>query len=200
MVAGKNLKKKYVLISVYNKNKLDYLCKNLNKNNFSFISTGSTGSEIKKLGFKCQDVSKITGHKEIFDGRIKTISPKIFSSILYIRDNKKHAKEFTFLKVPNIEMVIVNLYPFKKYLNSSNKKKAIEMIDIGGTSLIRAASKNYKFITTICNISDYQKLISNLNKNNGETDVKFRKRMAKKTFKLTSEYDKLIFEWFNENK
>ena len=100
----------------------------------------------------------------------------------------------------NIEMVIVNLYPFKKYLNSSNKKKAIEMIDIGGTSLIRAASKNYKFITTICNISDYQKLISNLNKNNGETDVKFRKRMAKKTFKLTSEYDKLIFEWFNENK
>ena len=200
MVTRKDLEKKYALISVYNKNKLKYLCTNLNKNKFNFISTGSTGSKIRELGYKCLEVSKITGFKEMFDGRIKTINPKLFSSLLYVRDNPNHVKQFNSLKAPNIELVVVNLYPFEKYLKTNNKNKTIEMIDIGGPSLIRAASKNYKFITTITDTNDYSKLISNLNKNDGETDIKFRKDMAKKTFKITSSYDRLIFDWFSNEK
>ena len=200
MVARKDLEKKYALISIYNKNKLKYLCTNLNKNNYNFISTGSTGSKIRELGYKCLEVSKITGFKEMFDGRIKTINPQLFSSLLYIRDNPNHVKQFHSLKVPNIELVVVNLYPFEKYSKANNKNKAIEMIDIGGPSLIRAASKNYRFITTVTDTNDYSKLITNLNKNGGETDLKFRKEMAKKTFKITSNYDRLIFDWFSNEK
>ena len=197
MVIKKNLEKKFALISVYNKDRLAYLCENLSKYNFHFISTGSTGNKIRQLGFKCLDVSKITKFKEMFDGRVKTLNPKIYSSILYIRNKESHRKQFLSLKIPEIDMVIVNLYPFEKFINA-NVDKVIEMIDIGGPSLLRAAAKNYKFITTITNVNDYSKLISNLKKNNGFTDTNFRKLMSSKTFKLTYEYDKLIYKWFNE--
>ncbi len=197
MVIKKNLEKKFALISVYNKDRLAYLCENLSKYNFHFISTGSTGNKIRQLGFKCLDVSKITKFKEMFDGRVKTLNPKIYSSILYIRNKESHRKQFLSLKIPEIDMVIVNLYPFEKFINA-NVDKVIEMIDIGGPSLLRAAAKNYKFITTITNVNDYSKLISNLKKNNGFTDTKFRKLMSSKTFKQTYEYDKLIYKWFNE--
>ena len=197
MVIKKNLEKKFALISVYNKDKLAYLCENLSKHNFHFISTGSTGNRIRQLGFKCLDVSKMTKFKEMLDGRVKTLNPKIYSSILYIRNKETHRKQFLSLKIPEIDMVIVNLYPFEKFINA-NVDKVIEMIDIGGPSLLRAAAKNYKFITTITNVNDYSKLISNLKKNNGFTDNNFRKFMSAKTFKMTYEYDKLIYKWFNE--
>ncbi len=197
MVIRKNVENKYALISVYDKTNINFLCKNLTKNNFSLISTGSTGSKIRKLGYKCIDISKITGFKEMFDGRVKTLNPKIYSSILFIRNNLSHKKQFRSLKVPRIDIVIVNLYPFKKFSKLSNNDKVIEMIDIGGPSLIRAASKNYKFVTTIINTKDYSKLIKNIEKNKGETDIQFRKQMARKTFYMTSMYDKNIFDWFN---
>ena len=92
MVVRKNLEKKFALISVYNKNKLKYLCSNLIKYNYTFISSGSTGKKIRSMGFKCIDISKITKFKEILDGRIKTINPKIYASLLYIRENKNHQK------------------------------------------------------------------------------------------------------------
>ena len=200
MVIRKNLKRKYALISVYNKDKLRYLCFNLVKNSYRLISTGSTGDKIRSMGFECLDVAKITKFKEMFDGRVKTLNPLIYASLLHIRDNKKHKKQFLNLNVPEINIVVVNLYPFKKYKTNENHDKIIEMIDIGGPSLLRAASKNYKFVTPIISSLDYPKLLNNIKKNNGVTDILFRKKMAYKVFRETSKYDKIISEWLNEKK
>ncbi len=198
MVNRKNLKKKYVLISVYDKSKLNYLCKNLSKNNYSFISSGSTGKKIRSMGYDCTDLSKLTKFKEMFDGRVKTLNSLIYSSLLYIRDNNFHKKEFLSLRIPEIDIVIVNLYPFEKYYKKNFNEKIIEMIDIGGPSLLRAASKNFKYITPVMDTKDYEKLIKNLDKYDGKTDISFRKKMAGKVFKNISKYDKLISDWFSE--
>ena len=200
MVTRKNLKKKFALISVYDKKKLKYLCSNLSENNYSFISSGSTGERIRSLGFKCLNIAKVTKIKQMFDGRIKTLNHLIYASLLYVRDNNDHKKQFMSLKVPEIDIVVVNLYPFEKYIKKNESKKIIEMIDIGGPSLLRAASKNFNYITPIMFIEDYNKLINNIKVNNGVTDIKFRKMMASKVFKETSKYDKIIAKWFNENK
>ena len=199
MVTRKNLKKKFALISVYDKNKLKYLCSNLIRNNYYLISSGSTGNKIRSMGFSCVDISKITKFREMFDGRIKTLNPLIYSSLLYIRDNKDHKKQFLSLKIPKIDIVVVNMYPFEKFMNRKTNK-TIEMIDIGGPSLLRAASKNFKFITPIIKTEDYPKLIKNINDNEGETDILFRRKMAYKVFRETSNYDKIIAKWFNEIK
>ena len=199
MVLRKNLKTKYALISVYKKNKLDFLCKYLSENKFKFISTGSTAKKIISLGYSCLEVSKLTQFREILDGRVKTLNPKLYGSILYLRNNKKHIKEFNSLKIPGIDLVVVNLYPFEKFVRKKDADQSIEMIDIGGPSLIRAASKNFKYVTTVFQISDYKKLVQNLKKNNGVTDIKFREQMAGKAFKYTSSYDQIISGWFNSS-
>ena len=198
MVIRENLNKKFALISVYDKKKLKYLCSNLIKNDYGIISTGSTGDKIRSMGFSCIDISKLTKFKEMFDGRIKTLNPIIYASLLYIRDNSEHERQFLSLKVPQIDIVVVNLYPFEKYKKDKENNKVIEMIDIGGPSLLRAASKNFKFITPIINTKDYSRLINNIKKNKGETDIIFRKKMAYKVFKETSKYDNIIAKWFNE--
>ena len=198
MVIRKNLKKKFALISVFEKKNLKYLCSNLNKFNYNFISSGSTGNKIRGLGFRCKDISKLTNFKEMFGGRVKTLNPLIYSSLLYIRDDKVHRRQFQLLNMPEIDIVVVNLYPFRKSLNKQNDDQIIEMIDIGGPSLLRAAGKNFKYITPIVDIMDYKKLISNLNKNSGKTDITFRKKMALKVFKETAQYDKIISNWLNE--
>ena len=198
MVLRKNLKQKFALISVFEKKNLKYLCSNLNKFNYSFLSSGSTGKKIRELGFRCKDISKLTNFKEMFGGRVKTLNPLIYSSLLYIRDDKMHKKQFELLNMPEIDIVVVNLYPFKKYLKKNNYDKTIEMIDIGGPSLLRAAGKNFKYITPIIDILDYKKLVKNLYKNKGTTDIFFRKKMAQKVFKQTAQYDKIISNWLNE--
>ena len=198
MVFGKNIEKKFALISVFEKKNLKYLCTNLAKHKFNFISTGSTADKIRSMGFKCKDVSKITKTKEMFNGRVKTLNSLIYSSLLYIRDDKIHAKQFKNLNFPKIDIVVVNLYPFEKFSKKSKDEKVLEMIDIGGPSLLRAASKNYKYITPIIDHKDYPKVIKNLEKNNGVTDIDFRRRMALKIFKETSKYDKIISSWLNE--
>tara|TARA_S200000501_G_scaffold220855_1_gene207198 strand:- start:154 stop:759 length:606 start_codon:yes stop_codon:yes gene_type:complete len=200
MVTRKNLKKKFALISVYDKNKLKYLCSKLSENDYNFISSGSTGEKIRSLGFKCLDIDKVTKINQMFDGRIKTLNHLVYAPLLYVRDNKNHKKQFLSLKIPEIDIVVVNLYPFEKYIKKNNSKKIIEMIDIGGPSLLRAASKNFDYITPIMFIEDYEKLINNIKVNNGVTNIKFRRMMASKVFKETSKYDKLIAKWFNENK
>lgn len=198
MVNRKNLKKKFALISVFEKSNLKYLCTNLNKLNYNFISSGSTGKKIREMGFVCKDVSDVTKFKEMFDGRIKTLNPLIYSSLLYLRNNEIHKKQFLSLKIPEIDIVVVNFYPFKKNLKNKNKKEIIELIDIGGPSLLRAASKNYEFVTPIIDIRDYKILVKNLEKNQGTTDILFRKKMASKVFKVSSSYDKIISKWLNE--
>ena len=200
MVVRKNLNKKFALISVYDKKNLKYLCLNLVKNDYHLISSGSTGNKIRSLGFKCTDISEITGFEEMLGGRIKTLNPLIYASLLYKRDNTEHKKQFLSLNIPEISIVIVNLYPFKKSIKTGKKNKVIEMIDIGGPSLLRAASKNYKYVTAIIDTSDYPNLINSIEKNNGKTDILFRKNMAYKVFKETSNYDKIISNWFNDVK
>ena len=198
MVLRKNLNKKFALISVFKKKNLKYLCTNLNKYNYNFISSGSTGNKIRSLGFKCKDISKLTKVKEMFGGRVKTLNSLIYSSLLYKRDDEAHLKQFQLLNFPEIDIVVVNLYPFKKYLKKHNSDQIIEMIDIGGPSLLRAAGKNFRYITPIIDIIDYKKLITNLTKNNGTTDITFRKKMALKVFNETSKYDKVVSNWLNE--
>ncbi len=199
MVITKNLNQKFALISVFDKRNLRYLCNNLKKHKYKFISTGSTGNKIRSMGFKCQDISKITKLKEMFDGRVKTLNPIIYGSLLYKREDEFHKKQFLSLKIPEIDIVIVNLYPFHKYLNKKNTKDIVEMIDIGGPSLLRASGKNFKYITPIIDVKDYKKLISNLKKNDGKTDLSFRKKMAAKIYRATSSYDQIISDWLNDN-
>ena len=135
----------------------------------------------------------------MFGGRVKTLNPLVYSSLLYIRDDKIHKKQFKLLNMPQIDIVVVNLYPFKKYLKKNNYDQIIEMIDIGGPGLLRAAGKNFKYITPVADIKDYKKLVTNLTKNSGETDIIFRKKMALKVFKQSAQYDKIIYNWLNEN-
>ena len=199
MVHKSNIKnnEKYALISVYDKRNLKEICLTLNKFNIKIISTGSTAEKISELGFKSDSVSKLTKFKEIFDGRVKTLHPKIHSSLLFKRNDLNHAKIFKQLKFPIIDFVIVNLYPFKKVIkNSKNIEECIEMIDVGGSTLLRSSAKNFQFVTTISKVSDYDRLIKELNINKGKTSLKFRKKMAQNAFGETAKYDKLINESF----
>ncbi len=203
MVSYKNINK-FALVSVYNKSKIKTVCNVLNKFNIGIISTGSTYKKIKSLGFRCFEISKLTRSKEVLSGRVKTLHPKIYTSILYDRNKKNHLKTFKKINFPKIDYVIVNLYPFEKFSKLKTSEASIlEMIDVGGPSLIRAASKNFESITTICCPEDYVEFCSNLKNNHGCTDAEYRKKMAAKAFELTHKYDKNIFNWLSnksENK
>ena len=190
--------KKYALISVYNKSNLNIICKYFEKFDINIISTGATASYIKQNGYKCQSIEEIIKFKEILGGRVKTLHPYIFASILFNRDKKEHLKQFKKFNFPIIDYIIVNLYPFSKtIINNNNFEECIEMIDIGGTALLRASAKNHNYVTTICNPNDYTSLINNIKSNSGSTNIKFRRSMAKKTFYLTSQYDKKIHDWLD---
>ena len=189
-------KEQYALISTYNKIHLGKICEVFDLFNIKIISTGSTAQSIKNLGYKCIPVSSITKFKEILDGRVKTLHPKIHASLLYDRDNKEHKKVFDELNFPSINFVVVNLYPFEESLKQNKKtKELIEMIDIGGPTMLRSAAKNFKFVTTIIDPGDYDSLVKNLIKKNGKTDINYRKKLAEKVFEKTSSYDQSIFLW-----
>ena len=190
--------KRNALISVYDKTSLKKICHIFNKFNIGIISTGATAKKIISLGYKCKEISNLTKFKEILDGRVKTLNPKLHASILYKRNNPEHEKIFKKLDFPIIDFVIVNFYPFTKISNKESSEKKIEMIDIGGPSMIRSASKNFLSVTTISDIKFYNPLIKELKKNEGVTTLAFRKKMAEKNFKLTSNYDLSIFKWFNK--
>ena len=186
---------KFALISVSNKSKILKICRIFKKLGINILATGSTAKYIKKKGYNCKEVSKLTKFREMLDGRVKTLNPKIHASLLFKRNNKEHVNSFKELKFPEIDFVIVNLYPIKNLTSSKNiDDKMVEMIDIGGPSLLRSSAKNFKSVTTISNINDYDKFIDELKKHKASTSLKFRKRMALKVFKLTSSYDKKIFE------
>ena len=192
--------KRNALISVYDKSSLKKICGIFNKYNIGIISTGATAKKIISLGYPCKEISNLTKFKEILDGRVKTLNPKIHASLLYKRDNHEHKKTFKKLNCPIIDFVIVNFYPFTKISDTEISEKKIEMIDIGGPSMIRSASKNFASVTTICDKKFYIPLIKELIKNNGVTSLDFRKKMAEKNFKLTSDYDLSIFKWFSGTK
>ena len=190
---------KRALISVSNKDNLKNLLFTLKKLHIEIISSGGTYKEIKKLGFNCIDVSSYTNSPEILEGRVKTLHPKIHGGILNQRKNKKHLKEIEENNFKNIDLVIVNFYPFEETIReTSSHKKIIEKIDIGGPALVRAAAKNYNDVTVITSINQYNELILQLRKNRGSTDEEFRKRMSQEAFSETAYYDSLIANYFNK--
>jgi len=189
---------KTALISVSDKADLAGVLKTLNKYKIKFISSGGTYKSIKQLGFSCTDVSKYTGFKEMLDGRVKTLHPKIHAGILHDRSNKKHSQEMNKQNFPSLDLIIVNFYPFQKIVNNSkNKKEIIENIDIGGPAMVRAAAKNFQNVLIITNKSDYSDLIHEIEKNKGKTTLNFREYMSSKAFGLTAYYDAMIADWFN---
>ncbi len=190
---------KNALISVSDKENIASLLKVLKKYKINVISSGGTYKSIKKLGFKCTELSKYTGFKEMLDGRVKTLHPKIHAGILHDRRNKVHTNEMSKNKFPPIDLIIVNFYPFQKVVsNTKNFKSIIENIDIGGPTMVRAAAKNFENVAIITNKNDYPLLIKELEKNGGSTSLKFRQLMSSKAFGLTAYYDSMIANWFNK--
>lgn len=164
---------------------------------WEIISTGGTGKVLKKAGVKIIPAEKITKNPEAFDGRMKTISFQISSALLFDRDNPKHQKQAKTLNIEPIDIVINDLYPFQEVIKKEiTEEEAIENIDIGGPTMIRAAAKNHKFVTVLTDKSDYDLVLKELKKF-GETKKETRKKLALKVFKLMSEYDLAIFNYFS---
>ena len=190
---------KSALISVFDKSNLKPVLKILKKNNIRLISSGGTYKKIRKLKFECIEVSDFTGSKEILEGRVKTLHPKIHAGILYKRNNKKHLNQMKAQKFENIDLVIVNFYPFENTLkNTSNHEKIIENIDVGGPTMIRAAAKNFNDVTVITSTEQYSELINELKLNKGSTSLEFRKKMSRFAFTETAYYDSIIADYFNK--
>jgi phosphoribosylaminoimidazolecarboxamide formyltransferase/IMP cyclohydrolase len=190
---------KTALISVSDKTDLPNVLRTLDKYKVKIISSGGTYKSIKQLGHSCTEISSYTGFKEMLDGRIKTLHPKIHAGILHDRSNKKHSKEMSKQKFPSIDLIVVNFYPFQKIvMNSKNNKQIIENIDIGGPTMVRSAAKNFKNVVIITNKDDYSDLIKEVEKNKGQTTLNFREYMSSKAFGLTAYYDAMIANWFNQ--
>ena len=186
------------IISVSDKSNLKLILPILKKFNIEIISSGGSFRKIRRMNYNCVEVSNYTKFSEMLDGRIKTLHPKIHAGILSIRNKMKHRKDLIKQNIPNIDLVIVDLYPFEKQLEKKIKiEKLIEYIDIGGPALIRSASKNFNDVTVISDIADYYLLAKELKNNKGFTSIKFRKLMSAKAFSCTAYYDSVISNWFN---
>ena len=193
-----SLKIKNALISVSDKENISSLLRIFKKYNIKIISSGGTFKAIKKLGYDCTEISKYTGFKEMLDGRVKTLHPKIHAGILHDRQNKIHKHEMNKQRFPSLDLIVVNFYPFQKVVrHSKHSKNIIENIDIGGPTMVRAAAKNFKNVAIITNKNDYQSLIREIEKNKGRTSLRFREFMSSKAFGLTAYYDSMIANWFN---
>ena len=194
-----NLKKiKNAIISVSEKSNLKQVLPILKKFNIKIISSGGTYKKIRSMNYKCTEVSDYTGFSEMLDGRIKTLHPKIHAGILNIRKNKKHKDELRKKNIKNIDLVIVDLYPFERFImKKHNPKKIVEYIDVGGPALIRGGAKNYNDVTVISTTSDYLNLVNELKTYKGSTSLKFRKYMSAKAFSFTAYYDSVIANWLN---
>ena len=192
-----NLKKiKRAIISVSDKSNLKTILPVLKKFKIEIISSGGSFKKIRNMKYNCIEISNYTKFSEMLDGRIKTLHPKIHAGILSIRNKVTHKRELKKENIPEIDLVIVDLYPFEEQLNKKSNK-LIEYIDIGGPALIRAAAKNFNDVTVISSIDDYSQLAKELNTNKGSTSLKFRKLMSAKAFSLTAYYDSVISNWLN---
>ena len=190
---------KKALISVSDKKNLKNILKILSKYKIELISSGGTYKEIKKLKFKCLEVSEYTNSPEILGGRVKTLHPKIHAGILSKRNNNSHKNDLKNNNFKEIDFVIVNFYPFEKTLKETNNHfKIIENIDVGGPTMVRAAAKNYNDVTVITSLNQYDELISDLKENKGSTSLSFREKMAQEAFSETAYYDAIISEYFNK--
>ncbi len=190
---------KTALISLSDKSNLKPLLQTLKKNNIKLISSGGTFKEINRLKFKCLEVSDFTGFNEILGGRVKTLHPKIHAGILNKRKNKLHRKDLKINNYEDIDLVIVNFYPFQETLNKTkNHNDILENIDIGGPTLVRAAAKNYNDVVVITSSEQYSELNNQLENNKGSTTLEFRKKMSRIAFSETAYYDSVITNYFNK--
>lgn len=190
---------KSALISVYYKDNLEPIIKKLNSLNVKLYSTGGTLAFIEKMNCPVAAVDSITSYPEIFGGRVKTLHPAIFGGILNRRENIGDQKEKAQHQIPDIDLVIVDLYPFEETVAAkASEEDTIEKIDIGGISLIRAAAKNFNDVVIISSRNDYAELLNLLETKNGQTDLADRKHFAGKAFATSSHYDTAIFNYFNQ--
>ena len=190
---------KKALISVSDKKNLKPLLSCLKKNNIKIISSGGTYKEIKKLKFQCLEVSDFTNSPEILEGRVKTLHPKIHAGILNKRKSRIHLKELKKNNFENIDLVIVNFYPFEETLNNTKShEKIIEKIDVGGPTMVRSAAKNYQDVTVITSSDQYNDLIEELKNNKGTTSLEFREKLSRIAFTETAYYDSVITDYFNK--
>ncbi len=189
---------KTALISVYHKDGLEPIVKSLNKLGVKIYSTGGTHEFIEKLKIEAIKLEDLTGYPSVFGGRVKSLHPKIFGGILSVRDNNEHQKEVKKYEIPQIDLVIVDLYPFEDTIKKEqDESEIIEQIDIGGISLIRAAAKNYRDVLVVAHRNQYNQLYSLLEEDNGFTSIEIRKEFAKSAFAISSGYDSAIFNWFD---
>jgi phosphoribosylaminoimidazolecarboxamide formyltransferase/IMP cyclohydrolase len=196
MSATKKIKS--ALISVFHKEGLDEILRKLNKEAVEFYSTGGTRDFIESLGYSCHSVEGLTGYPSILGGRVKTLHPKVFGGILNRRDNESDKQQIEQYEIPEIDLVIVDLYPFKETVASgAEEQEIIEKIDIGGISLIRAAAKNFNDVIIIASKEQYGPLDNLLSENGAVSTLEERKWFAKEAFAVSSAYDSAIFNYFD---
>jgi phosphoribosylaminoimidazolecarboxamide formyltransferase/IMP cyclohydrolase len=194
----REVKIKRALVSVSNKNGLTEFVKGLAAHGVEILSTGGTAKAIKDAGIDVIDVSDHTGFPEIMDGRVKTLHPKVHGGILSRRSDENHVKAQKDHDIGDIDLVVVNLYPFVETVSSgADYKTCIENIDIGGPAMIRAAAKNHEFVTIITDPQDYQAVLDDMKKLDGSTSYKLRQKLAANAFAMTATYDSNISSWFS---
>ena len=190
---------KTALVSVFHKDGLDELLSKLNEEGVKFLSTGGTQKFIESLGFECEAGENVTTYPSILGGRVKTLHPKIFGGILGRRELQGDLDQMAKYEIPEIDLVIVDLYPFEQTVASgASEADIIEKIDIGGISLIRAGAKNFKDVVIVPSKSEYSVLLDILNKKGAETDIEERRMFATRAFGVSSHYDTAINAWFEK--
>ena len=188
------------LISVFHKDGLEPIVKKLDELGVTLYSTGGTEKFIKDLGIDVTAVEDVTSYPSILGGRVKTLHPKVFGGILNRQDHEGDMAQMKEFDIPQLDIVIVDLYPFEKTVKSgASEQDIIEKIDIGGISLIRAAAKNYKDVLCVSSMEDYEEFLDIISKGNGSTTLEQRKRFAAKAFNISSHYDSAIFNYFNKD-
>ena len=192
---------KTALVSVFHKDGLDELLKELNNQGVKFLSTGGTQSFIESLGYECQAVEDLTTYPSILGGRVKTLHPKVFGGILGRRDNEGDKEQMAKYEIPEIDLVIVDLYPFEQTVASgASQAEIIEKIDIGGISLIRAGAKNFNDVVIIPSKAEYPILLDIVKKQGAVTTLDQRRDFATRAFGVSSHYDTAINAWFESTK
>lgn len=189
---------KRALVSVYHKDKLDEIILKLHAEGVEFISTGGTQSFIESLNIPCKSVEDLTGYPSILGGRVKTLHPKVFGGILSRRDQELDKTQLTQYEIPEIDLVIVDLYPFEATVAAgADALSIIEKIDIGGISLIRAAAKNFRDVAIVASQDQYEPLLDIISENGANTTLEERFWLAKEAFSVSSHYDSAIFNYFD---
>ena len=196
---AENKKIKRALVSVFHKDGLDEILRTLHAQGVDLLSTGGTQSFIESLGIPCTAVEDVTSYPSILGGRVKTLHPKIFGGILGRRDLEGDQTQMAQYEIPEIDLVIVDLYPFEATVASGAcDADIIEKIDIGGISLIRAGAKNFKDVIIVPSKAEYKPLLDLLQQKNGTSDIEDRKWFATQAFGVSSHYDTAIHNWFSK--